>query len=144
VDFALVVADSHRLMRGWIWAQSEPCLSIAKDEVKRIRRNLELVDAARAPPVPSRRLWWILAALLCPGDSTTAVVEWARSLRAVDVDRIRFYLHPATDPVAAFAAWYAAGFENPMTAEVEDFATFHKQFGWDFNNQVYRDAIAEG
>ena len=44
--------------------------------------------------------------------------------------------------VEAFAAWYLAGLEDPRTAEVEDFATFHKQFGLDFNNQVFHDAVA--
>ncbi|HKZ59140.1 MAG TPA: hypothetical protein VJ547_04740 [Candidatus Thermoplasmatota archaeon] len=142
-DFARAVAGNHRRMKGWIWAESEPCLSIAKEEVRRIRRNLEAVSASRAPPPPSEPDWWVLAVLLCPGDTTEAVAAWARQGRAPVADRIHFYLHPHTNPVEAFAAWYAAGHQDPRTAEVEDFATFHKQFGWDLNNQVYRDAVAK-
>jgi hypothetical protein len=136
-----VVSANHKRMKGWIWAQSEPCLSIAKEEVTRIRRNLEAVPAKGVPPPPSARGWWILAVLLCPGDTTEAVAAWARDLRAAARERIRFFVHPDTDLVRAFTSWYAAGLEDPLTAEVEDFATFHKQFGWDFNNQVYRDAV---
>jgi hypothetical protein len=131
-------------MKGWIWAQSEPCLTMAKEEVRRVRRNLAAFDAAKPPPAAVPPAWWILAVLLCPGDTTKDVVAWARGLREVEVERIRFYLHPDTDAVAAFREWYLAGSKDPKTAEVEDFGTFHKQFGWDLNNQVYRDALAEG
>jgi hypothetical protein len=139
-DFARTVAQNHPRMKGWIWAQSGPCLSIAKDEVKKIRRNLAAVGPTGAPPTPATPLWWVLAVLLCPGDTTTAVVEWATALRGSGGDRIRFYMHPDTDPISAFAAWFGAGLADPLTAEVEDFASFHQQFGWDFNKQVYRDA----
>src|SRR3989304_846539 len=101
----------------------------------------ERVESASPPPPEPD--WWVLAVLLCPGDTTEAVAAWARQGRAPVADRIHFYLHPHTNPVEAFAAWYAAGHQEPRTAEVEDFATFHKQFGWDLNNQVYRDAVAK-
>ena len=142
-DFALTVAQNHPRMKGWIWAQSDPCLSIAKDEVKKIRRNLEAVGPASAPPKPATRLWWMLAVLLCPGDTTTAVAAWAAALPGAGDDRIRFYLHPETDPTSALAAWHGAGLADPLTAEVEDFGSFHQQFGWDFNKRVYRDAKAQ-
>ena len=145
-DFAQVVASNHPRLRAWLWAQSDPCLSIAQQEVKRIRRNLVAVGPSGAPAVPSSPAWWLLAVLLCPGDTTGAIAAWAKAIRGPVSDRVRFYLHPETDPVAALAAWYNAGLPDPLTAEVEDFKTFHQQFGWDYNNQVYRDASthAEG
>jgi len=143
-DFARVVAESHRRMRGWIWATSEPCISIGLDEVKRVRRNLELVRAGGAPPARAVKRWGMVAVLLCPGDTAVEVVAWLGLLDDADTERIRFYVHPRTDLVEALAACYGAGRGDALTAQVEDYATFHKQFGRDFSNQVYRDAVEAG
>jgi len=139
-DFARVVGANHVRMKGWIWATSEPCTSIGEQEVRRIRRNLETVRPGAVPPARAARRWGLVAVLLCPGDTAATVVAWLGGLRGAEPDRVRFYVHPGTDLVAALSPWFASGWDDPFTAEVEDFATFHRQFGWDFNNQVYRDA----
>jgi len=130
-------------MQGLLWARSGACLTVAREEVRRIRRNLKLLGPGAAVETPSGRRWWLLAVLLCPGDTTEAVSAWARSTKGLEGERVRFYLHTSADPVACFAAWHASGLPNPVTADFSDFTDFHKQFGWDFNNQVYRDATLQ-
>lgn len=122
-------------------ASSEPCRSIRDQEVARIRRQLRALepeDLPRTIRAPS----WMVGVLLCPGDGTETVARWAVALLEADRERVRFYHHPRVDLVAAFAAWYAGGLPDPVRAEVSDFKSFHKRFGWDFNNQVYRDATS--
>ena len=142
-DFVGTVRANHARMKGLLWARSGACLTVAREEVRRIRRNLELLGLGAAVETPRGRRWWLLAVLLCPGDTTEAVSAWARSVKDFDAERVRFYLHTGADPVACLTAWHAAGLPNPATADFSDFADFHKQFGWDFNNQVYRDATLE-
>lgn len=137
-DFSEVVRAHHSKSVGFVVAASAPCLGIRDDEIARVRRNLRPVTPPGLPTPPPEGSW-ILAVMLCPGDDTASVAAWAATLHPSLVDRIRFYHHPDTDLVAALTAWYAAGLPDPLTAEISDFASFHKQFGLDFNNQVYRD-----
>lgn len=132
------MAAHHRKTTGFVLAPSRPCVDIREEEVRAIHRNLRPVGVEDLPRLrlPAS---WILAAIVCPGDDLRPLAEWAGALARDAVDRVRLYAHPDVDLVDALAPWYAAGLDDPLTAEAEDFVTFHKQFGWDFNNQVYRD-----
>lgn len=140
-DFATVVRAREKKTTGFVVAPSGKCLEIQAAEIKRVKRHLvpfAPTDLVAARPPKS----WIVAVLLCPGDTTVDVAGWTAQLAPRDRGRVRFYLHTDTDPVAAFQGWYAAGLEDPRTATVRDFKSFHKVFGWDFNSQVYQDARA--
>ncbi len=89
--------------------------------------------------MPSLPRSWLIGVLLCPGDDTRVIADWASSLPAPEVGRVRFYHHPDLDLVAALEAWYDAGLPDPRTSEVWNYKTFHKQFGRHLNDQVYRD-----
>lgn len=85
---------------------------------------------------------WLVGILLCPGDGTEAAAAWASKLDPADIDRVRFYFLPDVDLVDAFDAWFAQGLPDPVTAEVDDWGSFHRTFGMDHSNQVYRDVKA--
>src|SRR5437867_950095 len=126
-DFVATVRANHRRMRGLLWGRTGACVAVAREEVRRIRRNLVMLDSS--PETPRSRRWWLLAVLLCPGETTEAIAAWARSVKDLDFERIRFFLHTGADPVAGLAAWHAAGLPDPVTADFSTFGDFHRQFG---------------
>lgn len=139
-DYAETVRKHHPRAEGWLVASREPCIAIQRREILNVDRVLHPTDPGDLPDPAALPSSWLLAVLLCPGDDTTHVAVWTRSLPAEDRDRVRFYHHPDVDLHEALAAWYEQGLEDPRTFEVRDFKTFHKQFGRHFNDQVYRDA----
>lgn len=138
-DFAGVVRPRFRACDGIVVASSGLCRRIRAQEEKVPGRDFQ-----GATPQGLSKLQlegsWIVGVLLCPGDDTRAVANWATSLGPDEIDRIRFYYMPGTDLVGALAAWYGVGLPDPVTAEIEDWPTFHKTFGRDHANQVYQDA----
>lgn len=137
-DFAAIVGAHHREARAFLLATSEHCAEVRDREVEVVRRNLEVVDPAALLDLEPEGSW-VLAVLVCPGDTVEAVARWAAELPAEALQRVLIYLRTDVDTVAALAPWYAADLPNPYTADFTDWAGFHKQFGADFNNQVYRD-----
>lgn len=123
---------------GFLYASRPPCQGIRDDEVRRIKRTLVPVGPGGFPSRPLPKSW-VLAVLVCPGDSLQDVAAWVRGVPRRDRERVYVYFHPATDRVAALSAWYAAGLDDPIVSLAHDFTTFHKSFGARMNLQTYND-----
>lgn len=142
-DYAAIVRAHHAATTGYVAAQGEDCLSIRDEEIARIRRKLEPLALDQLAKVDTGGSW-LLGVILCPGDDVTPLARWvARSPQAVR-RRVRLYAHPDVDLVDALAPWYAADLDDPRVHIVSDFATFHRRFGNDLNDQVYEDAQGLG
>lgn len=127
---------------GIVVASTGDCEDIRDQEIKAIADTGNRRFEARRPdrlPDPSSLGSWLMGVLLCPGDGTGEVAGWASSLDTEDIDRIRFYHLPGVDLVDALRGWYAQGLPDPRTADVEDWGSFHHEFGWDHVNQLYQD-----
>lgn len=134
------IVRTHRMDTvAYVLADSGECLDIQREEVANVpgRRIVPLTstDLAELEPPGS----WFLAALLCPGDTTETVAAWATGYPADDLDRIRFYDHPDTDPATAYAAWNDAGLGAPLRDTVADFPSFHRRFGNHLNDRIFLD-----
>jgi hypothetical protein len=140
-DYATVVREHAARTTGIILADSGDCLDIRGHEVRHVRRMLRPVASGDLEKLELPDSW-MLAAILCRGDSTSLVAGWAARLSAPLRDRIRFYQHPDCDLVAALAPWYAAGLDDARVVEVRDFTSFHKEFGVHLNDRIYADAVA--
>lgn len=82
---------------------------------------------------------WLMAVLLCPGDSSAAIAAWARRHKA-DPDRIHFYAHKGTDPFEALAAWHRSGLPPPIVTEgITSWKEFHRRFGRDLTVRILQD-----
>lgn len=133
------VIHPHRFETvGYLFATSPPCIRVQEQEVQRVKRTLVPLRPGGLPP-NHRPKSWILAVLVCPGDSLAEVAPWVRGLPARDRERVYLYFHPETDRVAALAPWYAAGLDDPPVSLAHDFKTFHKSFGARMNLQTYND-----
>lgn len=138
-DWTQTVRENHRDAKAWVAASSEPCLSVRDDEVDQVDRILSGADFGNLPSEDERPDIWVVAVIVCPGDDLEPVIEWAKTLDDEDIDRVQFYYHSDVNVETVTTPWTDAGFPDPFTYEVEDFTTFHDQFGWEFNDQVYRD-----
>ncbi len=133
------VIHPHRFeTAGYLLATSAPCTRIVADEVRIVKRTLYALTSGHAPPV-SRPRSWVLAILVCPGDTLAGIAPWVRRLASRDRERVYVYFHPDTDQVAALAPWYKAGLDDPITSLAQDFRSFHKSFGARMNLQTYLD-----
>lgn len=138
-DYASVVKRNASRTTGFVLADSGECLEIKVKEVQRIKRKLAALTSAELSSIvlpPS----WLLAVILCPDDPMAAIADWTRGLAATQRERVRIFFHPDCDLVSILAPWYEAGLEDPRADEVRDFASFHKLFGNDLNDQIYADA----
>ncbi len=127
---------------GIVVASTGDCLEIRDEEIKAISDTGNRTFEAYPPdqlPDPAALQSWLMGVLLCPGDRTEEVAAWAKALNVEDLDRVRFYYLSGVDLVEALRAWYAAGLPDPRTADVEDWGSFHHEFGWDHSNQLYQD-----
>lgn len=139
-DWTRQVREHHPKAVAWVVAATEPCLSIREKEVSQIKRVLQGADFENLPDHASLPDSWLIAIIVCPGDDLTPVIRWTERLEAEAQERVQFYYHPEVEITAITEPWLDAGLPEPITYEVEDFTTFHNQFGWEFNDQVYRDA----
>lgn len=139
-DFVPTVRAHLHDLAGWVVAASGDCLDVQAKEVERINRALEAVHERNLRPGrrPDARSW-LVGVLVCPGDALEGLAVWASRLEEADLRRVRLYFLPGSDPVKALSAWYGVGLPDPYTADVEDWAMFHKRFGLDLNNQIYLD-----
>lgn len=103
-------------------------MGIVADEIRRVKRTLRAIAPGGAPP-SSRPRSWVLAVLVCPGDTLAGTASWVRGLAPRDRDRVYVYFHPHTDRVAALAPWYAAGLDDPITSLAHDFKSFPSVVG---------------
>ena len=131
------VVHPHRLdTLGILVAQREPCLRIATEsELKQSGRRFQRVDAVGPSGLPES---WCMAVLLCPGDDTKALAEWATTTGA-ETSRVHFYLHKDTDPRRALAAWHRAGHAIPSTWDVATWKDLARNFGAKLNQQTHDD-----
>lgn len=134
-DFAAVVAENWRLTTGYLVVGREPCITIARDEQRHVRRRLilhalEEVDTLK----PSGS--WFMAAIVCLGDDLSDLSAWAGQY---DATRIHLYLH-ADAKTEQLVPWRSAGL--PLDRVDQGFTTWgslHKVLGWDLNVRVYDD-----
>lgn len=133
------VIHPHRLETvGYLLATSPPCTRIVADEVRHVKRTLVALEAGNTPPA-SRPKSWVLAVLVCPGDTLSPIAPWVRGLPPKDRDRVYVFFHPEADRVAALGPWYEAGLDDPITSLAHDYRSFHKSFGARMNLQTYLD-----
>lgn len=138
-DYASLVRANASRTKGFVLADSGECLDIRDAEIARIQRSLRPItskelEVLELPPS------WLLGVILCPGDDMARVAAWTSQLPASDRERVRLYPHERCDLIAMLAPWYAGGLDDPRADEVRDFATFHRFFGNDLNDQIYADA----
>lgn len=139
-DWTETVRANHSDAVAWVVAESEPCLNVRDQEVERIDRVLRAADLASLPESGDLPDSWLLAYILCPGDEVDTLLDWVETLEPTDRERVQIYHHPEADLVDLLDAWFERGFPELISYEVSDFREFHKVFGWEFNDQVYRDA----
>lgn len=136
--FRDIVAKHHRDSEAILVAARDPCITIAYDEranvVGRSFRIAAPEGLARLEP----RASWIMAILLCPGDDTREVAEWAKK-GAREPRRVLFYLHPTTDARKALASWRDAGLPVLSTWTVDTWKALHTHFGAAWNVRVFDD-----
>jgi hypothetical protein len=141
-DYRDVVHPRRKETRVLVVAGQPPCIHLRDEAAKprgRDYRTASLGDLASVE-VPPR---WVLAVLLCPGDSTAPVVAWLQRAGG-DPSRVLFVLHPRADPVEALRAWYEAGFPDPVAVEASTLAGFAKALGRFVNDWIYTDATGRG
>ena len=134
--FQTVRTHWHRTT-GFVLASREPCLSIRADEPDAVRgRALVAVDDADlAAWDPGAS--WVLAALLCPGDTILPLLDWLRAGHR-DPTRVWFYLHRSTD-WEVLRPWEDAGLSLRQAASVASWQELRKLFGLALNDRVYKD-----
>lgn len=139
-DWHDVVEANWRKTTGYVLALRGPCLKVRDDELAAIQRNRVLVGlsakdlGAWTPPES-----WLLAVLLCPGDTVEAIVDWAKR-GSVESERVHFYAHKDTDPYAALAAWSDAGLPDPAVDDgITSWKSFHQKFGNDLAIRILED-----
>lgn len=134
-DFSAIVRRSWRKTAGFLVAGEPPCIPIAQDEIRFVKRRLSFVPLQEVQSIAVEGSWF-MAVIVCPEDDLTGLARWAAGR---DARRVHFYLHADTSN-KRLAPWRDAG--RPLT-HVDDGITswknLHKTLGWDLNVQVYED-----
>jgi hypothetical protein len=139
-DWHGIVAANWQKTTGYLLALDGLCLEVRDDELAAIRKNRVLVglaakDLAAWRPPDS----WLLAVILCPGDSVEPIVEWVEK-HGAEVERIHFYVHDDADAFAALHAWAEAGLPDPIVDDgIDSWKAFHKKFGNDLAIRILED-----
>lgn len=141
-DYRAVIHPVRRDTRVFIVAETPPRIRL-RDEAARPKgrdyHTARLGNLARLR-LPAR---WVMAAILCPGDTTEPLVAWMRE-HAADPRRVLLVMHPETGPVAALEAWYQAGYGDPVACEARSLRDFARTLGQSVNDWVYADAQGTG
>ena len=84
---------------------------------------------------------WMLAVILCPGDSTEAVATWVGKLGVSETRRILFYESFDLDLVAdrVYAGWIRHQLPDPVRQRVHDFKELNRLLGSDLNMRILQD-----
>lgn len=124
---------------AFLLAGSDPCITIRDEELEVIQGNRVLVGLS----FDDLRTWepsgsWMLAVLLCPGDTTERLATWAAK-RDIDTGRVHFYLHPETS-WGALETWHEAGYPtDQVDDDIDSWERLHRLFGLDLSEQIYKD-----
>ncbi len=138
-DWSQTVRENWTKTTAFLLASAQPCIAIRDEEVRAIKANRVLVGLSASdleawhPPSS-----WMLAVLVCPGDTTLDVTAWVRSRKA-DPRRVHFFLHPGTK-WGALDAWADAGF--PIVSLDDDIASWerlHKRLGLALSDRIVAD-----
>lgn len=139
-DYASLVRAHAAKTIGLVVADSGACLDIRDAEVARIRRALKPLTSDDLAGLRLPRSW-LLGVILCPDDSVKRLAAWVADRSGADRERVRLFHHPDCDLVSMLSPWYDEGLDDPRADEVRDFASFHRLFGNDLNDQIYADAV---
>ncbi len=126
---------------GFVLAGSADCLEIRDREIRTIQNRVFIAlgaeDLAKLPLPPS----WLLGVIVCPGDDTQKVAEWAVSLPLEDRSRIRFYFHSRAPQGSAMQAWSTLGLGPVQYDTIESWQQFHQRYGADHAIRVFQDHV---
>jgi len=135
-DWTSVVSAHKHACKAFIVSSHNPsCLKMAKDEVAHIRRWMESRTVDDLPDkVPES---WFMAVVVCPGDDLGPLATWMSTHGG---DRVRFYLHAASDP-SSLRPIQAAGHElrHVRPERYPAYGPMHKRLGLDLSDQIYED-----
>lgn len=124
----------------YVFAETGDCLHLARGRAEAMTgRTLRHVTSARLPTGLPKS--WMVAAILCPGDTTDALAAWASRLEPGQLDRIVFYEPPQLDKVApqVYAAWIGRHLPDPVRQQVRDFRELNRLLGSDLNIRILQD-----
>lgn len=134
-----VVREHWRETTAFLLAESDPCIEIRDAELEAIEGNRVLRGGSFAdleawePPAS-----WMLAVLLCPGDSTQRLASWAAK-HAIEAERVHFYLHPDTS-WEALRGWHEAGLPTDrVDDDIDSWERLHRLFGLALSERIVRD-----
>ncbi|MBW3582043.1 MAG: hypothetical protein KY455_02995 [Euryarchaeota archaeon] len=134
-DFAAVVRRHWKDTAGYLVAGREPCIKIARDEVRLVKRRLTFVGHEGLSDLRPEGSWF-MAVVVCTDDGLDRIAEWAHDN---DAKRIHFYLHADAD-AAQLMPWRDAGLPlDHITEGITSWRGLHKLLGMDLNMQVYDD-----
>lgn len=139
------VAPHLHKTTGYVLALREPCLELQWRETVgggvpgRAFHPLADVDLRRWTPTGS----WLLAVILCPGDTLAAVAAWARRIPPDQRDRVRVYHHPRVAYAKAAEPWFRGGHAALRRNRVNKWEDFHKLFGRHHAIQCYEDHVRQ-
>jgi hypothetical protein len=141
-DYRDVVHPVRLQTRVVIAAGTPPCITLRDQAAHPRGRDYHTVRLGNLEDLalPER---WVLAAILCPGDTTESLVAWLQKTGG-DPDRVLVVVHPQTDSVAALRAWYAAGYNDPLVVEAQRLRDFAADLGRFVNDWIYVDATGSG
>lgn len=126
---------------AYLFANQPNCLGITDEIVRRVTgRNLVHVEADSLPG-PSLPRSWALAVVLCPGDDTAAIAEWARAVPQAEVkERVWFYEAQGVNDKTAYQAWRTAGLSSEIIrVTFRGWKEFNRLFGQALNDRIWQD-----
>ena len=141
-DYRAVIHPDCMKTAVYVAAGRPPCIELhaqASTPTGRDYRATRLGDLDSIRPKGR----WVLAVILCPGDTTLELVAWMHGARA-DPERVVFFLHPETDAVTALHAWYEAGYSDPVAHEAKTWRQLASPLGRFVNDWIYADAKGTG
>lgn len=140
-------ADERAIIRAhakdttcFVVGEDGHCLELARARAEamtgRLLRHLRSSELPAALPDS-----WMVAVILCPGDSTEAVASWASRLEVSEARRILFYESFDLDLVAdrVYAGWIRHGLPDPVRQRVHDFKELNRRLGSDLNMRILED-----
>lgn len=134
MSYAQGVRDGLARAQAYVLAGPESCLGPRPTDEGAARMVLP-AHLARLEPVGS----WLLAVVLCPGETAHAVTDWARGRKGAD-ERVWFFLHPKT-PLEALRPWVAAGHRTHQVETVSSWAQLGASFATAMRDRAYADRL---
>jgi hypothetical protein len=134
-DLLRTVREHAPETEGYLLASAQPCLAVDEAALRASRRVVRIHPGELAGLRPGRS--WAMAVLVCPGEDTSAVAEWARARRA-EAHRVWFYLHPDASR-EALRPWREAGYRTERVETVRTWRELSTLLGLAVNDVVYRD-----